>query len=99
MHKYKNMKTSFNKYIYVGFILFGIYELLLKHSPGEAASFLGIALAFDPFDQAQPWKERAAWKKAVLIIHLAFVVALFGYMIGNTSSDFRSGFMEGWNKK
>jgi len=93
------MKTSFNKFIYIGFILFGIYELLLKHSPGEAASYIGIALAFDPFDQAQTWKERPNWQKVILIIHLAFVAALFGYMIGNPASDFRNGFIEGWNKK
>ena len=93
------MKTSFNKFIYLGFILFGIYELLLIHSPGEAASYIGIALAFDPFDQTQPWKERPNWQKAILIIHLAFVAALFGYMIGNPASDFRNGFIEGWNKK
>ena len=93
------MKTSFNKYIYIGFILFGIYELLLKHAPSEAASYIGIALAFDPFDQSQPWKERPTWQKAFLIIHLAFVAALFGYIICNPLSDFRKGIIEGWKGK
>ena len=93
------MKTSFNKYIYIGFILFGIYELLLKHAPSEAASYIGIALAFDPFDQSQPWKERPTWQKAVLIIHLTFVVALFGYIIGNPLSDLRKGIIDGWKGK
>jgi ABC-type phosphate/phosphonate transport system permease subunit len=92
------MKTTFNKYLYIGFILFGIYELLVKHSASEAAPFIGIALAFDPFNPEQPWKERPTWQKAVLIIHLAFVATLFGYMIGNPLSDFRKGFMEGWKK-
>ena len=72
------MKNTFNKYIYVGFILFGIYELSLKHSPSDAATFFGIALAFDPFNQDQPWKERPIWQKAILIIHLAIVFGLFG---------------------
>ena len=50
------MKTSINKFIYIGFILFGIYELVFRHSTGDAATYFGIALAFDPFDQMQPWK-------------------------------------------
>ncbi len=93
------MKTSFNKFIYIGFILFGVYELVYRHSPGEAASYMGIALAFDPFDQDKPWKERPIWQKAVLIIHLAAVAALFGYLIGNSESDLRKGFSDGWNRK
>jgi hypothetical protein len=93
------MKTSFNKYLYIGFILFGLYELVIKHAPGEAATFMGIALAFDPFDQNQPWKQRPTWQKAILIIHLAVVAGLFGYMIGNSTSDFRRGLTEGWQGK
>jgi len=42
---------------------------------------MGIALAFDPFDQEQAWKERPNWQKAVLIIHLAVVVALFIFKV------------------
>lgn len=89
------MKTSFNKYLYIGFVLFAIYELVFKHAAGDAATRLGIALAFDPFDQAQPWKERPTWQKAVLIIHLSVVAALFGYMIGS-SGDVKQGVMDGW---
>lgn len=55
------MKSTFNKYIYIGFILFGIYELTFRHSVGDAVTFMGIALAFDPFNQDQPWKERPTW--------------------------------------
>lgn len=93
------MKTSFNKFIYIGFILFGIYELVYKHSAGDAATYMGIALAFDPFDQSQPWKQRPNWQKAVLIIHLAIVAGLFGYMIGNSQSEIRKGIMDGWQGK
>lgn len=93
------MNSSFNKFIYIGFVLFGIYELAFKHSAGDAATFMGIALAFDPFDQTQPWKERPTWQKAVLIIHLAVVAGLFGYMVGNSASDFRRGISDGWNGK
>ena len=93
------MKSSFNKFIYIGFILFGVYELIFRHSPGDAATYMGIALAFDPFDQAQPWKQRPNWQKTILIIHLAVVAGLFGYMIGTPTSDFRKGMTDGWQMK
>jgi len=93
------MKTSFNKYIYIGFILFGLYELFVMKSAGDALTYIGIALAFDPFDQQQPWKERPNWQKAVLIIHLIMLLSLFGYLIGNTASDVKRGFMDGYNRK
>ena len=48
----------------------------------DATMYLGLALAFDPFDVNQPWKERPIWQKAWLIIHLALVALLFGYGIG-----------------
>ena len=89
------MKTSFNKYLYIGFVVFGLYELIGKHAALDAATQFGIALAFDPFDQNQTWKDRPMWQKAVLIIHLAVVAGLFGYEVGG--SDFAKGFFEGWN--
>ena len=93
------MKTSINKFIYIGFILFGIYELVFRHSTGDAATYFGIALAFDPFDQMQPWKERPNWQKGVLIIHLAIVAGLLGYMVSAGDNDLRKGFIEGWKGK
>ena len=91
------MKTSFNKYLYIGFVLLGLYELWVKKSALEAATQLGIALIFDPFDQNQPWKERPQWQKAILIIHLALMGALFGYEVGY--KDFLKGIEDGWNGK
>jgi hypothetical protein len=91
------MKTSFNKFLYIGFVVMGFVQLLTNHALTEAATQFGIALAFDPFDQSQPWKERPTWQKAVLVIHLAFVVCLFGYEVG--SSDLVQGFKDGWNGK
>lgn len=73
--------------------------MVFRHSPGFAATYMGIALAFDPFDQSQPWKQRPNWQKVVLIIHLAVVVGLLGYMVGAADSDLRKGFMEGWKGK
>jgi H+/Cl- antiporter ClcA len=91
------MKTSFNKYLYIGFVLFGLYQICIKHSALEAATQLGIALIFDPFDATQPWKERPQWQKIVLIIHLALIGGLFGYEVGY--DDFLKGMEDGWNGK
>jgi hypothetical protein len=91
------MKTSFNKYLYVGFVLFGLYELFIKHSAWEAATHLGIALIFDPFDANQSWKERPQWQKAILIIHLALIAGLLGYEVG--LNEFLKGMEDGWNGK
>ena len=91
------MKSSFNKYLYIGFVLLGLYELWVKKSALEAATQLGIALIFDPFDQNQPWKERPQWQKVILIIHLALMGGLFGYEVGY--EDFLKGMEDGWNGK
>jgi hypothetical protein len=48
----------------------------------QAAASFGIGLAFDPFDIEQKWNERPTWQKAVLIINLALVAAMFGLGIG-----------------
>lgn len=76
------MKTKWNKWAYILFALYGIYLVLLQKDFSQSAIYLGLALAFDPFDQSIPWKERASWQKGLLILHLAFVAGLFGYSIG-----------------
>jgi hypothetical protein len=48
----------------------------------QAGSSIGIALAFDPFNQEQKWNDRPSWQKAVLIIHLVLVAVMFGFGIG-----------------
>ncbi|MBP5982382.1 MAG: hypothetical protein KA734_01575 [Fluviicola sp.] len=76
------MKTPFNKYLYIGFILLGMYQTFVTKEYLQAASSLGIGLAFDPFDQEQKWNERPTWQKVVLIAQLAAVAALFGFGVG-----------------
>lgn len=71
------MKTPFNKFLYLGFLLLGLYQALLKNDYMEAAASLGIALAFDPFDTQQTWNDRPSWQKAVLILHLVLVALMF----------------------
>jgi H+/Cl- antiporter ClcA len=76
------MKTSFNKFLYIGFVLVGLFQALFSKDYMQAASSFGIALAFDPFDPEQKWNDRPTWQKAVLFVHLAIVAALFGFAIG-----------------
>jgi len=76
------MQLSINKFLYPGFVLFGLYFLIISRNYTDAVINLGIALAFDPFNLEQPWNERPLWQRAVLLLHLACVFALFGYQIG-----------------
>lgn len=76
------MKTSFNRFIYIGFLLLGLYQAFFSKDYMQSAASLGIALAFDPFNQEQKWNDRPNWQKAVLFIHLALVASMFGFGIG-----------------
>jgi ABC-type branched-subunit amino acid transport system permease subunit len=76
------MRTPFNKFIYIGFLLLGAYQSIFTKDYMQAASSFGIGLAFDPFNTDQKWNDRPTWQKAVLIIHLGLVAALFGFAIG-----------------
>jgi hypothetical protein len=87
------MKKEFNRWLYLGFVLFGTYLLLLRRDLSESAIYFGIALAFDPFDQKQPWQERPIWQRILLILHLALVFFLF---ILGVSPDFAKGFRDGF---
>jgi hypothetical protein len=76
------MKTPFNKFLYMGFLALGLYQALLNRDYIQAASSMGIGLAFDPFDTEQKWTDRPTWQKSVLIIHLAWAAAMFGLGVG-----------------
>lgn len=75
------MKTPFNKFLYIGFLLLGIYQIFTRDYL-QAASSLGIGMAFDPFNPEQRWNDRPVWQRAVLIVHLAAVAAMFGFGVG-----------------
>ncbi|MEY4334761.1 MAG: hypothetical protein RLZZ196_3511 [Bacteroidota bacterium] len=69
------MKTNFNKFLYIGFlILGGVY--LFQKDISQTLIFLGIALAFDPFNVEQKWNDRPNWQKIILITHLSIVFGL-----------------------
>ncbi len=76
------MNASFNKYLYTAFVLLSVYYVVFSKDYSSAVATLGISLAFDPFNQEQPWNERPLWQRAWLIVHLACVALLFGFMIG-----------------
>jgi mannose/fructose/N-acetylgalactosamine-specific phosphotransferase system component IIC len=76
------MNTKINKFLYIGFLLLGLFQAFFSKDYMQATASLGIALAFDPFNQEQKWNDRPTWQKAVLIIHLALVAAMFGFGIG-----------------
>ena len=72
------MKTSFNKFLYIGFLLLGLFQALFSKDYMQAAASLGIGLAFDPFNPEQKWSDRPTWQKMVLIVNLAIVFGLIG---------------------
>lgn len=76
------MNTHFNKVLYIGFLVLGIYQAFFSKDLLQAAASMGIALAFDPFDQEKKWNERPIWQKGLLVVHLAIVLGLFGFGIG-----------------
>ncbi len=76
-----SMKTPFNKFLYIGFLILGLYQALFSKDYMEAAASLGIGLAFDPFDTEQKWNDRVRWQKIVLIIHLAMVALMFWFAL------------------
>ena len=76
------MKSPFSKFLYAAFLLLGLFQAFFSKDHVQAASSLGIGLAFDPFDPEQKWGDRPMWQKAVLIVHLALVAAMFGFGVG-----------------
>ena len=75
------MKRSIARVLYGGLIALGLI-MLTRGDWMQAASNLGIALSFDPFNTEQPWKERPLWQRVWLIVHLSLVAGVFGYAVG-----------------
>lgn len=44
------MKTPFNRFLYIGFLLLGLFQAFFSKDHMQAAASLGIGMAFDPFD-------------------------------------------------
>lgn len=76
------MKTHFNKILYIGFVFLGCFQAIVNKDYMQAAASLGISMAFDPFNPEQKWNNRPIWQRAILIVHLTIVAAMFGLGIG-----------------
>ena len=64
------MKTPFNKFLYIGFLLLGLYQSIFSKDYMHATDSLGIALAFNPINQEQKWNDRPNWQKKSLSLIL-----------------------------
>jgi hypothetical protein len=78
----KPKAKNFNKYAYTVFVMAGILFLALKDY-GQAAAFIGISLAFDPFDQAVRFDKRPIWQRIWLIVHLVTSLTAFILVLKN----------------
>jgi hypothetical protein len=76
------MNPKINKFLYIGFLLLGLFQAFFSNDYMQAAASLGIGMVFDPFNPEQKWNDRPTWQKAVLIIHLGLVAVMFGFGIG-----------------
>lgn len=88
------MNTKFNTYIHVAFVLYGLSLVFGSNNANQALIYFGLALAFDPFDVNQPWKERSNWQKSILIAELVFTFLL---LISSIWPDLKSGLIDGFN--
>ncbi len=61
--------------MYGAFVLLCLY-FFLTGSYADAASNLGIALIFDPFDQTVRWDQRPRWQRVWLMAHLGILVSI-----------------------
>ncbi len=74
-------KFSISRVLYIGFLVFGLFKIVMLNF-GEGAIFMGVALAFDPFDAKMMWNNRPFWQKAWLLVHLGVCAASLGLEIG-----------------
>lgn len=73
----KDISPAFNRWAYGGFLVMSFYFLIVNNDVLAAASNLGIALIFDPFNPAVKWTDRKGWQKAWLLVHVAVTLTLF----------------------
>lgn len=79
--KPKDLSFKFNRFLYGGLVILGLYFLLFNKDISTAMCNLGIALAFDPFDQKIVWQNRPSYQKIWLIVHLSIVLVLLGILM------------------
>ena len=78
----QNDKTHiFNRLAYSLFVTLALYQVIFRMDYIDAASSMGIALIFDPFDHTIKWTRRPPWQRAWLIVHLILAVTLLVFGI------------------
>jgi hypothetical protein len=75
--------SIFNKMAYGAFIVLALYYLIFKKNYTDFMTQFGIALVFDPFDQAIKWGDRPLYQRIWLLVHVAilFVVAFWFFFV------------------
>lgn len=93
----QGMNHAFRRFLYGAFVVLGFYYLLQAQG-GEALANWGIALAFDPFDANQPWKERPRWQRMWLLVHLSALLVVVGMWMAWSEgpADASRGFWDGF---
>ncbi len=77
----KHISPAVTRWFYAAFILLAVYYLFVQKDVLTAASNLGIAFIFDPFNSRITWANRKPWQKSWLIVHVAVVFALLLYAL------------------
>lgn len=72
-----SISKRFNRIAYVLLICLSVFFFFFTDDFMTGVSNLGLALAFDPFNQQTTWKERPIYQKVWLLIHVSLVLVLF----------------------
>jgi hypothetical protein len=65
----------FRRVIYLLFCGIGIYYVVARQYM-QAVVYIGLALAFDPFDAHITWKARPVYQKGWLLVHALLLMVL-----------------------
>lgn len=80
--KSKKISNGFNRFMYSAFVLLAVGRIIFQGVDGlaEAAPSLGIALIFDPFDQSVAWKDRPAYQRIWLLVHVSISLLMLAWL-------------------
>jgi hypothetical protein len=67
----------FNRILYGISVSVSLISLLWHFDWMMASAYLGLALAFDPFDSKIKWNSRPLYQRAWLFIHATLSITLF----------------------
>lgn len=72
--------NRFNRIAYGLFIILAMYMLITGDLEMAVVNF-GIALVFDPFNAAMPWKQRPVYQKVWLMAHVVISFSGLIYLL------------------